>query len=93
MIEREKTQWGVRLISKPFTHANTDMYIQADISKPRPNHSPEIKFYFSGTTAVRPLRPTDVIVWREHLKAISDAARSEAAKMKERPEAKRKVKK
>jgi hypothetical protein len=96
MIQRVKTQWGVRLIVKPFTYSkeNSEMYIQADISKPRPNRSPEIKFWFSGTTAIRPLRAADILIWREHLKAVSDAARSEAAKMKQRPkESKRKVKK
>jgi hypothetical protein len=93
LIQREKTQWGVRLIIKPFTYSNTEMFIQADITKPRPNRSPDIKFWFSGTTTLQPLRAADVLIWREHLKAISDAARSEAAKMKERPETKRKVKK
>jgi Lhr-like helicase len=85
LIQREKTPWGVRLTAKPFTYSNTEMFIQADIAKPRPNRNPEIKFWFSGTATASPLCAGDVIIWREHLTAISDAARAEAAKMKEQP--------
>jgi hypothetical protein len=88
MIQREETQWGVRLVLKPFTHPkeHAEMYAEADISLPRPGHRSEIKFFFSGTTVQSPLRASDMIVWMEHLKALSDAAREEAAKLKAQSE-------
>jgi hypothetical protein len=84
MIQREETDWGVRLMAKPFTYPkeHAEMYVQADISLPRPKHRSETKFFFSGTTVSRPLRATDIIIWTEHLKAISDAAREEVLRMK-----------
>ncbi len=82
-MQCEETDWGVRLMDNPFTHKNTNMFIQADIIRPRAkNRAPEIKFWFSGALQ-QPLRATDVIIWREHLKAVSDAAREEALKMKQ----------
>jgi Lhr-like helicase len=92
-IEREKTPWGVRLTVKPFSYTYTEMFIQADVTKPRPNRSPEIKFWFSGTATANPMRAADVLIWREHIKAVYDAARIEAAKMKERPGKRQKARK
>ena len=90
-MQREETDWGVRLMDKPFTHKHTGMFIQADIMRPRIKaRAADIKFYFSG--ALEPLRATDVIIWREHLKAVSDAARDEALKMKQSDGKKRKPK-
>ena len=91
-MQREEMDWGVQLVDKPFTHKHTGMFIQADIMRPRiKGRAADIKFYFSG--ALEPLRSTDVIIWREHLKAVSDAARDEATKMKQADGKKRKAKK
>jgi hypothetical protein len=91
-MQREEMDWGVQLVDKPFTHKHTGMFIQADIMRPRiKGRAADIKFYFSG--ALEPLRSTDVIIWREHLKAVSDAARDEATKMKQTVGKKRKAKK
>jgi hypothetical protein len=91
-MQREETDWGVRLMDKPFTHKHTGMFIQADIMRPRvKGRAADITFFFSG--AMEPLRATDVIIWREHLKAVSDEARDEALKMKESDGKKRRLKK
>jgi hypothetical protein len=96
MIQREETDWGVRLVDKPFTSPveNAEMYIQADIMRPQSKSSrAEVAFWFSGTTVQRPLRAADVIIWREHLNAVCDAAREEALMMKQPEGGKRKAKK
>ena len=68
------------------------MPLETDIMRPRiKGRAADIKFYFSG--ALEPLRSTDVITWRERLKAVSDAARDEATKMKRADGKKRKAKK
>ncbi len=85
MVKREVTDWGAQLEIKPFadlSDARSEMLIRADVAGPRGKHGPDVKIWFSGTQPRVPLRVTDVVVWQEALRALADAAKSEAEQLK-----------
>lgn len=91
-ITEEKTDWGVRLIVKPFPdeHYST-LEIEVDIATPRPGRGAEMRTRFSAVPVSMPLRATDVIVWMAQMNAIQMRAREIAADMKKK-ESKKKAK-
>jgi hypothetical protein len=83
-IQRENTEWGVRLIVKPLPDAAyANMEISVEITHPKPGRNPEMRTRFTGTPVSSPLRPTDQIIWVEALKGITEYARAVAGEMKE----------
>jgi hypothetical protein len=78
-MKREKHDWGVRLIDKPFKGLkNEDMWMQAEISK-RTGQGTEVRFFFAGTGVDKrkAFRKGDLLVWIERLRALYDAANEE----------------
>lgn len=83
-INREDTDWGVRITLRPFPDPQyMGMEISADIGNPKPDRSPEIKVRFTGVPVQTPLRATDLVVWIAALRGMEEEARKIAAELKE----------
>jgi len=84
MIERENQDWGIRLIARPFhgIGKNTNMQIQAEISKPTPKRNPQITVVFSGAPPQTPLPLADVQTWRVAFDAVLAEAKSVVEELK-----------
>jgi hypothetical protein len=82
MIEREDKEWGVRLILRPFQASS--LYIQAEISNPKPKRNPETRIVFSGVPIQHPLVPVDAQTWGQALAAILAEAKRSAEELRRR---------
>jgi hypothetical protein len=80
MIEREKKEWGVRLVLKPLTD-RPDMRVIAEITKPKPGRTPDIRFWFDGVPSDSPMRTTDLIVWNQAVRQFLDSVKEESVKV------------
>lgn len=90
-IMREDTEWGSRLIVRPFPDPQyVGVEISVDVTKPKPGRSAEIRTRFSSVPVPTPLRSTDVVVWMAQMNAIQEAAKQIAAEMKEKAKPRRK---
>lgn len=81
MIEREKKEWGVRLVLKPLTD-RPDMRVIAEITKPKPGKTPDIRFWFDGVPGDSPMRTTEMIVWNQAVRQFLDSVRDESVKIR-----------
>lgn len=81
MIEREKKEWGVRLVLKPLTE-RPDMRVVAEITKPKPGRTPDIRFWFDAVPSDTPMRTTELIVWNQAVRQFLDSVKDESAKFK-----------
>jgi hypothetical protein len=81
-LEREVSEWGVRLIARPFTGANAALVIKAEIAACKPGKGSEVRITFSGTSLTNPLRLLDAQAWNEGMSAIINEARATVANMK-----------
>ena len=81
MVEREKKEWGIRLVLKPLTD-RPDMRVIAEITKPKPGRTPDIRFSFDGVPGDSPMRTTEMIVWNQAVRQFLDSVREESAKVK-----------
>jgi len=88
MIEREDKDWGVRLTCYPFhgPGLKRGMRIHAEVSKPKPRRSPDIRIVFSSVPVQDPLRTADAQTWGRALDAILAEARKVADELKAKPQ-------
>lgn len=85
-IQREEQTWGVRLISKPLPDSSQgSVEITAEISHPRGERMPDIRYWFSGIPPRYTLRQAELIAWREALRAIQEEAAAVAKELKAPP--------
>ncbi len=83
MIEREVSDWGVRLTVHPFKGTkNQAMVIRSEVGHYKPGRSCEVRIAISATTLQSPLRLLDAQVWNEGMAAIIRETRSVVADMK-----------
>jgi hypothetical protein len=81
-LEREDSDWGVRLTARPFTNDNAALQIQSEISAHKPGHGSKVQITFSGTSLTKPLRLLDAQAWSEGMVAILNETRTIMAEMK-----------
>lgn len=82
-ISREKTEWGVRLKTRPFESQATlaAMEISFDVNLPKPGRSPEIKVWFSAVPVSTPLRVSDINIWVASIRQVEAEARAVSEEM------------
>ncbi len=82
-LEREVSEWGVRLTARPFTiGANASLVIKAEIAAHKPGKGSEVRITFTGTSLASPLRLLDAQAWNEGMTAIINETRTVVADMK-----------
>jgi hypothetical protein len=82
-LEREVSEWGVRLTARPFTTgANASLVIKAEIAAHKPGKGSEVRITFGGTSLASPLRLLDAQAWNEGMTAIINETRKVVADMK-----------
>lgn len=89
MVEREKKEWGIRLVLRPLTD-RPNMRVSAEISEPKPGKSPNIRYWFDGVPGDRPMRTIEMIVWNQALRQFLDSVRDESAKIKKKAASRKK---
>ena len=83
MIEREVSDWGVRLTVHPFKGTkNQAMVIRSEVGLYKPNRGCEVRITFSAASLQNRLRLLDGQTWREAMGAIIADTRAVQAKMK-----------
>jgi hypothetical protein len=92
-ITEEKQPWGIRLLLTPFPGDPKFalMEISAQVEKPTENRKlPCIKIRFNAVPLAHQFEPTQVIVWTEALKQLTERAKELAANFKTKPNKKKK---
>ena len=82
-IEREESDWGVRLTARPLAGPNAALTIKAEIASWKQGKGSEVRITFTGTSMAAPLRLLDAQAWNEGMSAILAETRTVLASMKE----------
>ena len=92
-IEREVSDWGVRITVHPFKGTkNQAMVIRSEVGRYKAGRGYEVRITFSAALLQSPLRLLDAQTWCEAMSAIIAETRAVKAKMKteaSRPKRKR----
>ena len=81
-IEREESDWGVRLTARPLAGPNAALTIKAEIASWKQGKGSEVRITFTGTSMASPLRLLDAQAWNEAMTALITETRKVIAELK-----------